>query len=257
MHSLPIFLRLEGRPAIVIGDGDGAAAKRRLLERAGARIVDADSPEARIAIVALEDDAAAAAATAALRARGIWVNAPDRPELCDFTLPAIVDRDPVILAIGTGGQSAGLAKALRQRLEALLPTTLGNLARQLFAARGAIRSRWPDAADRRRAIDAALDGPLSPLTETPPDAVEAWLSAPDAPTATRLETIRIASDDPDLLTLRAARLLGQADTVFHSKAIAPAILNRARADAVRVLAARLPDTLPEGLSLYLTDAETQ
>jgi len=154
MHSLPLFVRLNDRPVILLGDGEAAAAKRRLLERAGAAIMDEDAT-ASLAIVAIEEDAAAHAAIARLKARGILVNAVDRPAQCDFTLPAIVDRDPVLIAIGTGGASAGLAKALRQRLEVMLPASLGDMATRLGAIRTALRTRWPDATDRRRAIDAA------------------------------------------------------------------------------------------------------
>src|SRR5579862_3342047 len=80
MHSLPIFVKLAGKPVILIGAGEAADAKRRLLERAGARVVD-DSEDAHIAIVALADDAEAEAAVARLKARGIFVNAVDRPAL--------------------------------------------------------------------------------------------------------------------------------------------------------------------------------
>ncbi|MFT3978425.1 MAG: siroheme synthase, partial [Sphingomonas bacterium] len=138
LHSLPLFVRLQGRPVILIGEGEAADAKRRLLERAGAVAVE-EHGDAALAIV-VDDDAA----VARLRARGVLVNAVDRPDLCDFTLPAIVDRSPVIVAIGTGGASAGLAAALRQRLEALLPASLGRLADALFAAREAWRGRFPD-----------------------------------------------------------------------------------------------------------------
>ncbi|WP_302480174.1 NAD(P)-dependent oxidoreductase, partial [Sphingomonas bacterium] len=126
MHSLPIFLRLSGAPVILIGEGEAVEAKRRLLLRAGAILVE-EGGEARIGFIALEG-AAADAAAARLRARGLLINVADRPELCDFTLPAIIDRDPVLVAIGTGGASAGLAAALRQRLEAILPAGLGALA---------------------------------------------------------------------------------------------------------------------------------
>ena len=125
MHSLPVFLRLTGRPEILLADGESAEAKRRLLERAGAEIVG-EGADAALAIVALDDPEQT---VARLKARGILVNAVDRPDLCDFTLPAIMDRDPVLVAIGTGGASAGLAKALRLRIEALLPASLGALAR--------------------------------------------------------------------------------------------------------------------------------
>ena len=124
MHSLPVFLRLTGRTVILLGEGEPAEAKRRLLERAGAVLTDDEAAHAAIAVVALEG-AEADAAAARLKARGLLVNVVDRPELCDFTTPAIIERDPVMIAIGTGGASAGLAKALRQRLEALLPPGLG------------------------------------------------------------------------------------------------------------------------------------
>jgi uroporphyrin-III C-methyltransferase/precorrin-2 dehydrogenase/sirohydrochlorin ferrochelatase len=130
-------VRLQGRPVILIGEGDAADAKRRLLERAGAVVVD-EAALAALAIVAVEDNVEAEAAVARLKARGILVNAVDRVALCDFTLPAIVDRDPVLIAIGTGGASAGLAKALRQRLEAMLPASLGALALALLEARPAL-----------------------------------------------------------------------------------------------------------------------
>ncbi|WP_408642047.1 precorrin-2 dehydrogenase/sirohydrochlorin ferrochelatase family protein [Sphingomonas radiodurans] len=264
MHSLPIFVRLRGRAVILVGDGEAAAAKRRLLERAGAVVVSEDfssgspskppfvpseveapmSGEAlgtngggnaaddspRLAIV-VDDEPA----VARLKARGILVNAVDRPELCDFTLPAIVDRDPVIVAIGTGGASAGLAAALRQRLEALLPAGLGRLADGLNAARAAWRTRYPDAGERRQAIAAALapGGAYDPLR-----AVEA--AEPGFPPETdqgavgEVVAMLLASPDPDDLTLRQARLLANADRVTHGADVPPTILNRARADADRI-----------------------
>src|SRR3546814_6719103 len=90
-----------------------------------------------------------------------------RPVLCDFTTPSILDRDPLLIAIGTGGASAGLAKHLRLRLEAILPQSLDKLARALFDAREAMHKRFPAAADRRRALDTALQagGPRDPLRE--------------------------------------------------------------------------------------------
>ena len=100
LASLPLFVRLGGRPVILLGEGEPAEAKRRLLDRAGALVVGEDAP-ATLAIVAIEDEDAAQAAIARLKARGILVNAVDRPAVCDFTLPAIVERGPVIIAIGT------------------------------------------------------------------------------------------------------------------------------------------------------------
>lgn len=238
MHSLPLFLKLAGQPVLLIGTGEAARAKARLIERAGGVPVDegdARAGEARIAFIALEDDAAAADMAARLKARGLLVNVVDRPELCDFTTPAIVDRDPVLIAVGTGGASAGLAAALRQRLEALLPARLGDQARALKAARGAIRALWLGAADRRRALGAALapGGPLDPLKSE--HDLEGWLAAPHMQATSDLVIIRPRSADPDDLTLREARALAQADRVVHSPETPAVLLARARADAQRII----------------------
>jgi len=242
MHSLPLFVRLDGRPVALLGDGPAADAKRRLLERAGAVIVG-ETDAVALAIVADGDEAA----TARLKARGVLVNVVDRPELCDFTLPAIVDRSPVIVAVGTGGASAGLAKALRQRLETLLPAGLGPLATALEGARTAMRARWPDGSQRRHALDAgfAIGGALDPLAEV--HDVAGWLDSTAAPSA-RHEVIRLTSPHPDDLTLRAARLLGEADAIWHDADVPTDILNRARADAERFVGA-LPAGERDGLTV--------
>jgi len=190
-----------------------------------------------------------AAAAERLRGRGLLVNVIDRPELCDFTLPAIIDRDPVLIAIGTGGASAGLAAALRQRLEPLLPASLGKLASALLAARDGLRSRLPDLDVRRRTIGSLLaaGGPLDPLAEHA-DPAAAIATAEAAPS--RIERIAIASADPDALTLRAARLLGLADRLHIEGAVPPTILDRTRADAQRIAGA--PPRVPApGLTLHL------
>ncbi len=237
IHSLPLFHRVAGQPVIVLGEGEAALAKRRLVERAGGIVVGESNTEARLAFVALsEPGEEPEAAAARLRARGLAVNVADRPELCDFTTPSLLERGPVLIAVSTGGASAGLAKALRLRLEALLPAGLGELAQALQHARTAMRERWPDAAARRRALDAALaEGrALDPLEDHDDTAVARWLGgAGDGALAGRHE-IRLRSADPDDLTLREARLLGTADTIRHAAAAPPAILARARADAVRI-----------------------
>ncbi|MBL0117137.1 MAG: siroheme synthase [Sphingomonadales bacterium] len=252
MHSLPIFLILKDRPVILVGHGDAAKAKRLLLERAGARIVN-EQEQAALAIVAVDDESEALAAIFRLKARGVLVNATDRPEHCDFTLPAIVDREPVIVAIGTGGASAGLAKALRQKLEQLLPQSLGSLAEGLRRARSSIRERWPEPDARRRAIDSALDagGLLDPLMCIGPDAIAEWLESPDENWSRGLRVVLVSSDDPDHLTLQQARLLGQADMIVYGADIAPAIIARGRADAVRRFAEVPPDPLPNGLIVQI------
>lgn len=253
MEQLPLFLNLRGRPVVLVGEGEAADAKARLIVRAGGRIVPEWEQGATIAFVALDDGDEARAAAEALRARGLLVNVVDRPDLCDFTTPAIVDRAPVTIAIGTGGASAGLAKAVRQRIEALLPTRLGALAAALHAARAAMKTRWPAAAERRRALDAALarGGALDPLDGDAADKLENWLVGDATIQPSRLETIHLTSPDPDDLTLRAARLLGEADHIFHPATIPATILDRARADAVRRVVNAPPAELPAGLSLWL------
>lgn len=253
MHSLPVFLLLQDRTVILLGEGEAAQAKARLLRRAGARISADEKAAAMFAIVAIEDETEALAAVVRLKQRGVLVNAVDRPDQCDFTLPAIVDRDPVLIAVGTGGASAGLAKTIRQRLEQLLPTGLGPVARALAGARPGMKARWPSSADRRRAIDRALaeGGPLDPFICHDADAVDSWLGSQNAEGKDRLIEIGIDSPDPDDLTLRAARLLGQADTIYHSSAVPEAILNRARVDAARISTDSAPASPSPGLSLYL------
>lgn len=256
MEQLPIFVNLSGIRVVLIGHGDAADAKRRLIERAGG-IAIGDCPLpicqcSKLAFIALEDQDDAMAHAARLRTKGMLVNVVDRPDLCDFTTPAIIDRSPVVMAIGTGGASAGLAKALRQRLEQLLPQSLGQLASKMSDVREQMRARFPDGADRRRAIDAAFSegGMLDPFNDNAANQVESWMEGATKIDADRLIEIALASNDPDDLTLRAARLLGEADHVFHDAYVNPALLNRARADAVRHIG-NPPATLPNGLSLWL------
>lgn len=231
MHSLALFHRIAGQPVIVAGEGEAAEAKRRLVERAGGRVVGPEDKAARLAFIAQDPPDALAGQ---LKARGVLVNVVDRPELCDFTTPSLLDRDPVLVAVATGGASAGLAKAIRLRLEHLLPATLGPLAAALADARGAIRVRWPGADERRRTLDAALaeGGLLDPFVADEA-AVGPWLAKAGSPGSTREEFV-LGSDDPDDLTLRQARWLGRADVIAYEPGVPAAVLNRARADAVRL-----------------------
>ena len=241
IDNLPLFHRVSDQPIIVVGSGEAAQAKRRLVARAGGHVIasieDGIARGARIAFVAHDDDERALADAARLRNAGILVNAADRPDLCDFTVPSILDRSPVLLAIGTGGASAGLAKALRLRLEAILPQSLGRLAAALGAARQRLRARWPDAGDRRRAIDAALGegGALDPLAEDRDARVDGWLTGSDGDVRSGgVIEIVLDSCDPEDLTLKQARHLGGADIIAHRPGVPAVILDRARADAARV-----------------------
>jgi uroporphyrin-III C-methyltransferase/precorrin-2 dehydrogenase/sirohydrochlorin ferrochelatase len=258
LPSLPLFHRVRGQPVIVLGHGEAAAAKRRLIERAGGEVIDdlahGIDVGARLAFIAHDDQVAATADALRARGCGLLVNVVDRPDLCDFTTPSLVDRAPVLIAVGTGGASAGLAKAVRLRLDAMLPHGLGALASALSAARGALRARWPDPATRRRALDQALGqgGALDPLRDHDPDAVARWIDDAPAPEAGR-HVVHLTSSDPDDLTLRQARLLGHADALVLTGEVPPAILARARADALRLTP---EDTPPDGIVVDLRAYDT-
>jgi uroporphyrin-III C-methyltransferase/precorrin-2 dehydrogenase/sirohydrochlorin ferrochelatase len=263
IETLPLFHRIAGQPVVVLGAGDAAEAKRRLVERAGGVVID-DLQEgidkgARLAFIVHADRTAAEADTIRARCAGLLVNATDRPELCDFTVPSILDRSPVLVAIGTGGASAGLAKQLRLRLEAMLPQSLGALARALGAARTALRARFPEAGERRRALDTALaaGGSLDPLDGASADRVEDWLTGAGSEAAAIVEIV-LRSNDPEDLTLREARLLGSADLVAYERQVAQAVLDRARADAARVcVAAGQRPRESEGLVILLRGPSDQ
>lgn len=249
MEQLPIFVNLRGRRVLVTGTGEPAAAKARLVEAAGGVVVTEFCPSIRLAFVASDD---AEIEAAALKAAGLLVNVVDRPELCDFTTPSIIDRAPVTLAIGTAGASATLAKALRERLEALLPASLGALATAIRGERALVNAALPDPSARRRFWDALLapGGTLDPLREamTPAAVIAATLAAP-VPPQDSLTIITVT--DPDDLTLRQLRALSQADTIFHTAASSPSILDRARRDAPRTLCTKPPLDLPAGRSVFV------
>ena len=250
--SLPLFHRVRGRRVVVVAEGTMGEAKARLVERAGGiPCSEAEAHDAHLAFVALEDEVEAEKAALRLKRRGLLVNVADRPELCDFTTPSILDREPVLVAVGTSGASAGLAKHLRLRLEALLPQSLGALAARLRDSREAMRARWSEGDARRAAVDAALGegGVLDPFDPASAGRVEEWLAADDGAPDAKIVEIVLASDDPEELTLRQARLLGTCDTLLHDPDMSPAILDRSRADARRVaLPADAPD---EGLTVIL------
>ena len=246
---------------IVLGHGAAAEAKARLVQRAGGDVIaelqDGIDRGARLAFIAHDDAGAAEADAIRARCAGLLVNVVDRPALCDFTTPSLLERGPVLVAVGTGGVSAGLAKALRLRLEALLPPSLEALARGLGALRERLRARFPDGGDRRRALDLALaaGGPLDPLDPASAGRLEAWMG--DAGVArSGLVEIRLRSADPDDLTLREARWLGSADVVAHDPGVPEAVLLRARADAARrALAAGVPLPDCDGLLVLVRSTD--
>lgn len=247
MRILPLSFDIQGKPVIVVGRGGMAESKARLVAAAGGEPVrldeDADRqnlpsvPTAPIAFVAVADGQRAEAWAEHLRARGLAVNVMDRPDLCDFQLPAIVDRGAVSVAIATGGRSASLAKALRERLEAWLPPTLGTLADAIARRRADVTAQATTVEARRAFWDRLLapGGALDPFAATPdPDTVisEALTGKPQALHDTL--TLDLVSADPEELTLRQLRLLQRADVILHAPDVPAALLDKARRDAARL-----------------------
>lgn len=246
MRFLPIFLDLAGRRALVVGDGPAARRKAALLAAAGAEVLarPAFSPDdLRLCCVAVGADAAEAdlqALSAAAQAAGVPVNVVDRPELCSFIMPAIIDRDPVVVAVSTGGAAPVLARLLRARIEAALPPGIGRLAAVVGSAAAELRRRVPDTGKRRRLLEQALAGVAAELAFAgrEAEARDALLAAAAAEVpAPGFVHFVGAPAEVDLLTLRAQRLLGEADVVLHDQGVPAAVLDAARRDAERLPAA--------------------
>ncbi len=170
MDSFPAFFPLAGRRVVIAGSGDFAEGKARLFDGSPAELVRIDGaaaldPEsyrgAVLAFVALEDAAQAEAAVAAARAAGVPVNCVDRPALCDFFTPAMVDRGQVVAAVGTGGASPVLAQQLKLALEDKVPEGAGRLAALLQQFRDETRKTFPDMGARRAFVAKVIDGPVA------------------------------------------------------------------------------------------------
>ncbi|MCS6986969.1 MAG: bifunctional precorrin-2 dehydrogenase/sirohydrochlorin ferrochelatase [Sphingomonadaceae bacterium] len=244
MEQLPLFHGVRGRPVVVWGDGPEAEARRRLVREAGGLPTDDAGSGARLAFVAGVADPEDAARR--LRALGLLVNVADRPELCDFTVPAIVDRAPVTLAIGTAGHSASLARALKERFDLMLPPTLGQLARAIRAARDPVARALPEPAVRRAfwARLMATGGPLDPLAPPadPEGAIAKALTGTLPPAPADLIEIRVPTGGVEELRLAEVRALASADWLLICGPVPPALLALARRDARR---AEGPDPPPE------------
>jgi len=268
VQQLPIFLRLQGRPCLVVGGGPVAARKAELLVAAGAltRVVaehigaalgawaaTADGVvleqrryESRdllgvvLVIAATDRPEVNAAISAEARARGIPINVVDAPELCDFFMPSIVDRDPVVVAVGTGGASPVLARLTRARLEAVLHPQLGRLADFAGRMRGPVAAAFPELGPRRRVWEQVFDGELAEqVLAGDSEGAERRLRQQLAGDAVALRPvvslIATGDGDPERLSLGALRRLGAAEVVLHDAAIPAAIVALARRDAERRL----------------------
>jgi uroporphyrin-III C-methyltransferase/precorrin-2 dehydrogenase/sirohydrochlorin ferrochelatase len=267
MEGLPLTLVLAGRRCLVVGAGAVAARKIGLLLRAGAAVhvvAPCASPEvaalaasgrvryearrfaardldgAALAIAAMAERETNAAVSAAARRRGVPVNVADDPALCTVTLPAIVDRGPVTIAIATGGAAPTLARHLRARIERVVPAGVADLADFMRRVRPRVRAAVPDAGARRRLWDRLAEGPIADLAmagraEEAEQRLEALLAKPAAaPARGKVYLVGAGPGDPELLTLKAARLLQEADAVVHDRLVSAGVLDLARREAERV-----------------------
>ena len=276
MDYLPLFLRIENRRAVVIGGGPVAARKAELLLKCGARVVliapqlqrsarellaawpgrlehqeaaftAAHLEGATLAIAACDVPAVNAQVAREAEAHGIPVNVVDDPARSSFIFPAIVDRSPVIVAIGSQGAAPVLARRLRGLIEALLPARLGELARFAGERRQLVQQQLAPRA-RRPFWERLFSGPLARQvlageTEGVREGFARALAGAHAQASAPGEVYLIGAGpgDPDLLTLRALQLLQQADVVLYDRLVDPAVLERARRDAERVFVGKAPE----------------
>lgn len=261
MRQFPAFFNLTGQRVVVVGSGEEAVRKVRLLVSAGAlpvilvrstvilkHLSDAEKRActlqpvwrleeslkgARLAIVA-EDNSKA---VDTIRAAGIPLNVVDRPDLCDFTVPSIVDRGEVVAAIATNGTAPVLAKSIRAKLEAILPARIGELAALAGRLRATVKATLPDFDARRRFWERALKGPAAELAYAgdltgAEAAMRAGLTAPAGQGVVHI--VGAGPGDPELLTLKALRLIQEADVVYHDRLVSDEILSLIRRDATCV-----------------------
>jgi precorrin-2 dehydrogenase/sirohydrochlorin ferrochelatase len=264
MDVFPAFFPLVGRSVAVAGEGEGADAKARLFEGSPATVLrlspgEALDPQAyagvSLAFIAGEDDHWAAAAAAAARAANVPVNVVDRPALCDFTTPAVIDRGEVVAAIGTGGASPMLATMLRQDIEARVPEGAGRVAALFRTMQAEIRGALPEAAARRRFLRAQLNGPAAEAAMAGDmDGARERLRAAlfEGPQMAGRVRYVDARGPADLLTLRALRALASADVLVLDAEAHPEVIALARRDAERLTGAdveRLVEFAAEGLTV--------
>ena len=264
MDVFPAFFPLSGRRVVVAGEGEAAEAKARLFEGSPAEVSRLNGPDAldprayigaTLAFVAARDDNWALAAADAARAANVPVNVVDRPALCDFTTPAVIDRGEVVAAIGTGGASPMLATMLRHDIEARLPEGTGRVAALFRSLQAEIREALPEPAARRRFLRAALNGPPADAARNGDmEAAKTQLRAALSEGAATQGQVRYldARGPADLLSLRAVRALAAADVLVADADAHPDVMALARRDAERrssCSAAELAELVAEGLSV--------
>lgn len=269
MNYLPVFYDIAGKPCLVVGGGAIAARKAELLLRAGGSVrlvapaigeraremaADIEIEERAFettdldglvcAIAATDDRALNAEISRLAQSRNILVNVVDNPALCSFIMPSMIDRDPVQIAVSTGGVSPVLARLLRARLESSIPGAYGQLARLAEEQRGAVKNAFSDVDSRRRFWESVLDGQVAELVFAGRSGDARELFARELEdfdgSSPRGEVYLVGAGpgDPDLVTFKALRLMQQADVVVYDRLVSQPILDMVRRDAEKIYAGK-------------------
>lgn len=265
LTSFPIFHRVSGRTVLVVGSRAAAAAKTRLLAETDARIVIvSDKPDAELVadaarvgaeirrepfapalldgvtlvFAATEVESEDRIVADAARAARIPVNVVDRPDLCDFTTPAIVNRAPIAVAIGTEGAAPVLARHIRAKIEAMLAPDVGRLAALADGLRATVAQMVPGGEARRRFWAKLFDGPVAAralagdVAGARAEAMRMMAAEPDV--AGFVWLVGAGPGATDLLTLRAQRVLQEADVIVHDSLTPEEVVSMGRRDAERI-----------------------
>lgn len=266
MDFLPLFHSLKGRTVLLIGGGEVALRKARLLVDSGARlrvvapligaelaalVTGADGellqrtyrPDdirgAVLVIAATDDQMLNAEVSAQAQALGVPVNVVDSPALCSVIFPAIVDRSPLIVAVSSGGDAPVLSRLTRARIETWIPAAYGQLAGLAKRFRSRVKAALPDVQQRRVFWEDTFQGQVaeSLFAGKPAEAerlLEEKLAGVTPRSLGEVYLVGAGPGDPDLLTFRALRLMQQADVVLYDRLVAPAIIELCRRDAERI-----------------------
>ncbi len=272
------FLDLKGKPGVVVGGGAVAALKAEALLRSGVRLtVVSPEADARIAelamlgalrlekkrfqpgdlvgaeivIAATDDPTVNEAVSIAARALHIPVNVADNATLSTFIMPSVIDRPPLQIAISTAGTSPVLARKLRTIIEQAVPFGFGRLAALMGRFRSRSKQLQPDPEVRRRLWEEVIDGPVAELVfsgneAAAASALEQRFSAPRKGEGF-VSLVGAGPGDPELLTLRALRVMQRANVVLYDHLVAPALVDLARRDAERLYVGKEQDnhSLPQ------------